>query len=419
MSHSALSANHDSDRAVVPLIGHAAALPSRARTPPTSAIRRRLPITRAGHIIAVGDMKRGRARWIPALAVSAAVAAAVTGVVCARTVSGPAAAPAQGLAVGSTLPAAKPAVVRGNQPHAYPLQAPLVAAAARAFADEGQWRVLAADSRGVPVVQGTMLRAAGTSSPVAIAWIKESAARFELHPGYSQPGGSWSQPDMVPRDRRDGLVATWNGGFLMGDSGGGFYLGGKQYGPLVPGVAAEVFRSDGSFTVGVWGRDVTLGPDIVGVRQQRRLMIDGGRIAGDIDSLFTWGVTDGGATYVRRSGVGVTADGDVVFALGPTMSPRSLATALQQAGAVRAMELDINISWPSFMAYDSSADPGDPRPFKWGDYPRAAERYFSHSARDFVAVYARATGSQGECVDADGVARWRPGGDAPGQAMAC
>jgi hypothetical protein len=269
------------------------------------------------------------------------------------------------------------------------------------------------------VVQGTLLRAAGTSSPVAIAWIKQSAARFELHPGYAQPGGSWSQPDMLPRDRRDGLVATWNGGFLMGDSGGGFYLDGKQYGPLVPGVAAEVFRRDGSFTVGVWGRDVKLDSDIVGVRQQRQLMIDDGRIAGDIDSLFTWGVTDGGATYVRRSGVGVTAAGDVVFALGPVMSPRSLATALQQAGAVRAMELDINISWPSFMAYDSAANPADPQPFKWGDYPRAAERYFSPSARDFVAVYARTSASPGACVDEAGESRDRPGSAMLGQPLAC
>lgn len=264
-----------------------------------------------------------------------------------------------------------------------------------------------------------MLRAAGSSSPVAIAWIKQSDARFELHPGYAQPGGNWSQPDMLPRNRRDGLVATWNGGFLMGDSQGGFYLDGRQFGSLVPGIAAEVFRRDGSFTVGVWGRDVKAGPDVTGVRQQRQLMIDGGRIAPNIDSLFTWGATDGGATYVRRSGVGVTSEGDVVFALGPRTSPRSLATALQQAGAVRAMELDINISWPSFMAYDSSANPADPRPFKWGDYPRPAERYFTHSARDFVAVYARATVPQGGCVDATGAARTQPGDAAPGQPLAC
>jgi hypothetical protein len=76
------------------------------------------------------------------------------------------------------------------------------------------------------------------------------------------------------------------------------------------------------------------------------------------------------------------------------------------------------------MAYDSGGDPGNPRPFKWGDYPRPAERYFSHSARDFVAVYARAVdaraaGSQGACAGADGAARSRPGGDGVGQPLAC
>ena len=349
------------------------------------------------------------------------MAAVVTGAVCARTTED--SARSQTLATTAALAKSAHAAALSAIPHrTYPLQSPLVAPAARAFPGEGQWRVLSTDSHGEPVVQGTFLHAAGTSAPVAIAWIKESAARFELHPGYAQPGGSWSRPDTLPRDRRAGLVATWNGGFLMGDSGGGFYLDGKQYGSLVPGVAAEVFRRDGSFTVGVWGRDMKLDAGIVGVRQQRQLMIDGGRLASNIDSLFTWGVTDGGATYVRRSGVGVTAAGDVVFALGPTMSPRSLATALRQAGAVRAMELDINISWPSFMAYDSSANPGNPRPFKWGDFPRSAERYFSHSARDFVAVYARAanaTGAQGACVDAGGAPHPRAGAAALGFPLAC
>ncbi|WP_344658862.1 hypothetical protein [Catenulispora subtropica] len=368
-------------------------------------------------------MKRVRARWIPVAAVGMAAAAAVTGAVWAHgSNAGPgeqtaAASAAQHDGKAGAAPVGLSGRVRVSRPVA-PLQAPLVRPAERSFAGEGEWRVLAADSHGEPVVQGTMLRAGGSSSPVAIAWIRQSAARFELHPGYAQPGGTWSQPDMLPRESRSGLIATWNGGFLMGDSGGGFFLDGKQYGPLVPGVAAEVFHRDGSFTVGVWGRDVRMDSSVVGVRQQRQLMIDGGRIASTIDSLFTWGVTDGGATYVRRSGVGVTRAGDVVFALGPVMSPRSLATALQQAGAVRAMELDINISWPSFMAYDSSVDPTDPRPFKWGDYPRAAERYFSHSARDFVAVYARAAAAYGGCVDLTGAARPRPGQGA-GYPLAC
>ena len=220
-------------------------------------------------------------------------------------------------------------------------------------------QALATTPGGDPLLQTTTLHT--DNSTAAVVWIHQSAARFELHPGYSQPGGgAWSQPDMVPPGSRAGLVATWNGGFLMRDSGGGFYLDGKQTGGLVPGVASEVFRRDGSLTVGIWGRDATMGPDIVGVRQQRGLLVDAGRVAADIDDLGAWGATDAGATHVRRSGVGVTAQGDVVYVIGRAMSPRSLATALQQAGAVRAMQLDINISWPSFMAYDGLARPPGP-----------------------------------------------------------
>jgi hypothetical protein len=62
------------------------------------------------------------------------------------------------------------------------------------------------------------------------------------------------------------------------------------------------------------------------------------------------------------------------------------------------------------MAYDASQDPADPRPFKFGNFPRAAERYYSHSARDFVAVYDRAPSKSGGCVDVDGLPTSVPGG---------
>lgn len=302
---------------------------------------------------------------------------------------------------------------------AQPLHTPLVAPADRVFPDEGVWHTLAVAGDGDPLVQGTLLHT--DRAPAAVVWIRQSAARFELHPGYNQPGGgAWSVPDVLARGHREGLVATWNGGFLMHDSGGGFYLDGKQTGALVPGVASEIFHRDGSMTVGLWGRDAPMTPDVVGVRQQRGLLVDAGRLAPDIDALGDWGATDSGATYVRRSGVGVTAQGDVVYVIGRAMSPRSLATALQQAGAVRAMQLDINISWPSFMAYDGRHDPADPRPYKFGDFPRAAERYYQPSARDFVAVYARSAGggSAGTCADTAGGDRGEPGGSGS-QAVAC
>jgi hypothetical protein len=62
---------------------------------------------------------------------------------------------------------------------------------------------------------------------------------------------------------------------------------------------------------------------------------------------------------------------------------------MQHAGAVRAMPLDMNGAWPSFMSYDASADPANPKPSNLLDFGEAADRYYTQATRDFVAVYAR------------------------------
>ena len=55
--------------------------------------------------------------------------------------------------------------------------------------------------------------------------------------------------------------------------------------------------------------------------------------------------------YVWRSGVGITADGALVYVGGPGLNITDLADLLVRAGAVRAMELDINTDWVNFSAY--------------------------------------------------------------------
>ena len=47
----------------------------------------------------------------------------------------------------------------------------------------------------------------------------------------------------------------------------------------------------------------------------------------------------------------MTAAGDLVYVGGPDLDPASLARLLIAAGAVRAMELDINPEWVSFATF--------------------------------------------------------------------
>ena len=143
--------------------------------------------------------------------------------------------------------------------------------------------------------------------------------------------------------------------------------------------------------MGAWGGSLRLGPDVVSVRQSLKLLVDNGQLAPNLDKNVesNWGATISGAFYVWRSGLGVTAQGDLVYVAGNALSVKSLASLLQQAGAVRAMQLDINIAWISYMWYSPGTSPSDLVPTKLVAFQRPANRYFTPTSRDFFAVYAR------------------------------
>lgn len=225
----------------------------------------------------------------------------------------------------------------------------------------------------------------GECAAGAVTWINAAHAKFELHPGGEEPGATgWTEPDYLPEGQRTGLIATFNGGFRMSDSGGGFYLDGQQSGTLTTGAASEFFTSAGGMTVGSYGRDGVAGGQTTGVRQNLGLLVDDGTPTADTAELSPWGASWGGATCVRRSGVGVDKAGNTVYATGSELSPHGLADLLVAAGAVRAMQLDINPNWPSFMYYDPEGDPQ-----MYGDSDQSPDRYLTPTDRDFVAVYAK------------------------------
>ena len=86
-------------------------------------------------------------------------------------------------------------------------------------------------------------------------------------------------------------------------------------------------------------------------RQNLPLIVAGGQLNPNLSDGPEWGATLGNAVRVWRSGVGVDARGNLVYAVANDQTVGSLATILQHAGAIRAMELDINTYWPSFITY--------------------------------------------------------------------
>ncbi len=271
--------------------------------------------------------------------------------------------------------------------------APLPLQASPALPGEGQWQVLETVA-GQPAVRAAFVRpdAVHTSYLTGVARLDQRLVRLEYHAGTQVPGGTgWGLPPTVPGDRRDGLLATFNSGFLVGDSRGGTWDNGKTAGTLRDGAGALVVRTDGRADVVRWGRDAALGPDVAVVRQNLDLLVDGGQLAAglDVNDNPTWGRTIGHKTFVWRSAIGITADGALVYVAGDALTTRTIAQLEQDAGAVRAMELDINPSWTSFMTYQHPA-PGVATPTKLtADEKPGAGRYLATSTRDFFAVYPR------------------------------
>ncbi|HET6966330.1 MAG TPA: phosphodiester glycosidase family protein [Acidimicrobiales bacterium] len=277
--------------------------------------------------------------------------------------------------------------------------APLVTASS--VAGEGRWTPVGRPVAGSPPAYVTFVRPdpSHTSVVASLAWMDTTLLRAELFAGYDVPGGRGWTP-RAPITPADGdLVAAFNSGFRLQDAvESGYYSRGRTAAPLVTGYASLVVFADGRVTVGKWGRDVQYSPDIVSIRQNLPLIVDGGQpVPGLQDDRFQrWGATLGNKLYVWRSGVGVTADGALVYAAGDKLSIRTLAVALARAGAVRAMELDINTDWVDYFYFNPP--PGSPAaPANAVKLIPAmvssTQKYFQPSSKDFIAMFADPAGA--------------------------
>jgi hypothetical protein len=260
---------------------------------------------------------------------------------------------------------------------------------------EGVWQPTGRTVAGVPAVYTAFFRpdAVHTSLVAAAMWMDTTLLTTKFVPGLKEPGGPQTLGAQVPPDLRPALVAAFNSGFKIDTSKGGVYTEGQMVQPLVDGAASLVINKDGQASVGEWGRDFQMGPDIETVRQNLALILDNGQPAPGLpdNADGAWGASLGNEVFVWRSGVGVDANGALVYVAGPGLSAVTLAVLLQRAGCVRAMELDINSSWVTAYTYEQTdpADPGAVQGVKLlPSMSRDGSRYLTPGERDFFALFA-------------------------------
>jgi hypothetical protein len=258
-----------------------------------------------------------------------------------------------------------------------------------ALPGEGVWRGTGPLVRGAPPVLVTTFRPDPNYPQMVagVAWIDTSRAWLQLYPGLYEPPNSGNPPAVVPTALRGELLATFNSGFKLEDDNGGFVAGGHVYAPLHDGMATLLRYRDGQPDVVDWTGGPDPGPQVEFARQNLPLIISNGQLNPAINDGSQWGATLGNAVRVWRSGVGIDAHGNLIYAASDDQTAASLAQILQRAGAVRAMELDINAEWVTFNFFGAL---GANQPTKLlPDMTRDATRYLTPDDRDFLAVFVR------------------------------
>ena len=224
-----------------------------------------------------------------------------------------------------------------------------------------------------------------------VAWFDHSRTSVAFYPGrYEPPIAPVRGPMSVPSDQRWRLLATFNGGFIYRDGQNGSSINGMEYEPLKDGLATLVAYRDGRVDVKAWTGGPVAGHRIAFARQSLPLIVDHGRLNPALNDSSQWGFTLGNAVRVWRTGAGIDRHGNLIYAAADYQTVTTLAQILQRAGAVRAMQLDINPEWPTLITYThrNGLDPVKVVP----NYQQPTTRYLVPDDRDFFAVYRRLPG---------------------------
>jgi hypothetical protein len=258
---------------------------------------------------------------------------------------------------------------------------------------EGYWRRTGPLVRGRPPVLVTTFRTERDYPRIVayVAWFDHSRTALAFYPGrYEPPSAPVRGPMQVPFGERWRLLATFNGGFTYIDGHNGSSIDGRTYEPLKYGLATLIGYRDGRVDVRTWRGGPNAGRRVAFARQSLPLIIEDGRLNPALNDSTQWGFTLGNAVRVWRTGVGIDRRGNLIYAAADYQTVTTLAQILKRAGAVRAMQFDINPEWPSLITYShhGGLDPIKVVP----NVMQASTRYLVPDDRDFFAVYRRLPG---------------------------
>ncbi|MBC3840016.1 hypothetical protein GXW82_06865 [Streptacidiphilus sp. 4-A2] len=287
--------------------------------------------------------------------------------------------PAGGAAPGS---GAKPAIPAVMPPR-------LASPAGPPLPGEGTWQVLGS-VHGTPALYGAYVRPDADHTSYVAGWSPWTSGccgsrctRASRTPGRA-PGRAAVHPGR-PAHRSDGHLQRR----LQGRRGPRRLLPERVTRGTLTDDDASLLYYRTRVAVGAWGRDVTMTPQVVGVRQNLNLIVDNGKVPdGRQQRRERLGLTIAGNYFVWRSGAGVTRDGAPSTSTArrcpcapwPTCSSGGLCP-----GHATGHQPGLDV----LHVLQADAGSGQPHAGEAAPHPGAPGRPVTTISRDFTAVYAR------------------------------
>lgn len=250
---------------------------------------------------------------------------------------------------------ATPSVSDNRPPNA---TAPYARVAGR---DDGVWQTVPVRGANGPVLYRTMLHPDAERAyselfvfALDMTELKVQAVAGSIEPKSESPQPGVPRPGLVPEADRDRLVAAFNGGFKAEHGKFGMMVAGNELLAPRPRSCTFAEHKDGSLAIATWTA-ISADPDAFSWwRQTPGCMLENGALHPGLQSEDSrnWGATLEGKTVIRRSAVGLGADGRTLYVgISNSTTARALALGMKQVGATSVAQLDVNHSFPRFLLY--------------------------------------------------------------------
>jgi hypothetical protein len=221
-----------------------------------------------------------------------------------------------------------------------------------------------------PYMLKTFLHPDAGRSWTTVAVVAVDLGRADLHAvaGRHEPENrtpeakAYERKAVVPKEHFEVLLAAFNGGYKSTHGDYGMHIDGVTLVSPRPKCCVVAKLRDGSLLIRSWEKVAERRGDMVWFRQTPICMFEDGE-PNPVLALksYGWGASSvSGTTVIRRSAVGLSRDGKVLFVgIGDHSTGAAIGHAMNHAGAAFVAQLDVNFSFPKFLLYQYDGESRD------------------------------------------------------------